>query len=104
MLVDAIGPTSFRKDYRLLRSGGRLICYGMSEVQTGEGRNVAGAVKRLAAMTTATMPWWKSMAIMNENKGVFGLNMLHWWDREGSMGRAIDPLADPKVREAVARA
>ncbi len=91
---DAIGPTSFRKDYRLLRSGGRLICYGMSEVQTGEGRNVAGALKRLAAMTTATMPWWKSMAIMNENKGVFGLNMLHWWDREGSMGRAIDPLSE----------
>ena len=25
---DAIGPTSFRKDYRLLRPGGRLICYG----------------------------------------------------------------------------
>ena len=23
------------------------------------------------------------MAMMNENKGVFGLNMLHWWDREG---------------------
>jgi NADPH:quinone reductase-like Zn-dependent oxidoreductase len=63
-------------------------------VQTGEGRNVAGALKRLAAMTTATMPWWKSMAIMNENKGVFGLNMLHWWDREGSMSRAIDPLSE----------
>ena len=37
---DAIGPTSFRKDYRLLRPGGRLVCYGLSEVQKGEGRNV----------------------------------------------------------------
>ncbi len=91
---DAIGPSSFRKDYRLLRPGGRLICYGLSEVQTGEGRNIPGLVKGLAAMTTATMPWWKSMAIMNENKGVFGLNMLHWWDREGSLDRVIDPLAD----------
>jgi len=91
---DAIGPSSFRKDYRLLRPGGRLICYGLSEVQTGEGRNIRGLVKSLAAMTTATMPWWKSMAIMNENKGVFGLNMLHWWDREGSLDRVIDPLAD----------
>jgi NADPH:quinone reductase-like Zn-dependent oxidoreductase len=44
-------------------------------------------------MTTATMPWWKSMALMNENKGVFGLNMLGWWDREGDLARVIDPLA-----------
>ena len=90
---DAIGPSSFRRDYRLVRPGGRLICYGLSEVQTGEGRNVRGALRSLASMTTATMPWWKSMAIMNENKGVFGLNMLHWWDSEGDMSRAIDPLA-----------
>ena len=36
MIMDALGPTSFRKDYRLLRPGGRLIMYGLSEVQTGE--------------------------------------------------------------------
>ncbi len=91
---DAIGPSSFRKDYRLLRAGGRLICYGLSEAQPGQGRDVVAAVKGLASMTTATMPWWKSMAIMNENKGVFGLNMLHWWDREGSLARITGPLVD----------
>lgn len=90
---DAIGPSSFRKDYRLLRPGGRLVCYGLSEVQTGERRSIPAALKSLAAMTTATMPWWKSMAIMNENKGVFGLNMLHWWDTEGSLDRVVEPLA-----------
>ena len=37
---DAIGPSSFRKDYRLLRQGGRLICFGLAEAQSGEGRNV----------------------------------------------------------------
>ena len=89
---DAIGPSSFRKDYRLLRAGGRLICFGMSEVQTGEKRNIVGVVRGLAGMMSATMPWWKSMAIMNENKGVFGLNMLAWWEREGSLSRAIEPL------------
>ncbi len=89
---DAIGPTSFRKDYRLLRAGGRLICFGLSEVSTGEKRNLPGAIKGLTGMLTATMPWWKSMAIMNENKGVFGLNMLSWWEREGSLNRAIEPL------------
>ncbi|HKJ36280.1 MAG TPA: zinc-binding dehydrogenase [Solirubrobacterales bacterium] len=92
--MDAIGPSSFRKDYRLLRPGGRLICFGLSEVQTGTGRNIPGLLKGLAGMTTATMPWWKSLAIMNENKGVFGLNMLSWWKTEGNISRAIEPLAD----------
>lgn len=91
---DAIGPSSFRKDYRLLRPGGRLVCYGLSEVQTGERRNIPGLLKGLASMATATMPWWKSLAIMNENKGVLGLNMLKWWDTEGDIRRAVEPLAD----------
>ena len=30
--------------------------------------------------------------MMNENKGVFGLNMLKWWDAEGSLDRVIEPL------------
>jgi NADPH:quinone reductase-like Zn-dependent oxidoreductase len=90
---DAIGPSSFRKDYRLLRSGGRLVCFGMSEAQSGDKRSIPSLLKGLASMTTATMPWWKSMLIMNENKGVFGLNMLGWWDREGDLSRVIDPLA-----------
>ena len=38
------------------------------------------------------MPWWKGLGVMNENKGVFGLNMLSWWDAEGSLDRVIEPL------------
>lgn len=92
LAFDAIGPSSFRKDYRLLRSGGRLVCFGISEVQSGDGRNIPGLLKGLASMTTATMPWWKSLQMIGENKGVFGLNMLSWWDREGSLARVIEPL------------
>ncbi len=80
----------------------------MSEAQSGDSRNIPGLLKGLARMTTATMPWWKSLAIMNENKGVFGLNMLSWWDREGSLARAIDPLAEDlaagKIEPVVAEA
>jgi NADPH:quinone reductase-like Zn-dependent oxidoreductase len=91
---DAIGPSSFKKDYKILRPGGRLICYGLSEVQTGEKRNLPGLLKGVAKMTTATMPWWKSLMILNENKGVFGLNMLWWWQSDGSLSRVMEPLAD----------
>lgn len=92
LVIDALGPTSFRKDYRLLRSGGRLVMYGLSEVTKESGRDIPAALKSLAKMPLATIPWWKSLALMNENKGVFGLNMLKWWEREGSLDRATEPL------------
>ena len=90
--MDAIGPSSFRKSYRALRSGGRLVMYGASEISTGETRDLRAVLKGVARMPAATMPWWKSLAVMNENKGVFGLNMLKWWDAEQSLDRAIEPI------------
>jgi NADPH:quinone reductase-like Zn-dependent oxidoreductase len=92
LIIDALGPTSFRKDYRLLRSGGRLVMYGLSEATKESGRDIPAALRSLAKMPWATIPWWKSLALMNENKGVFGLNMLKWWEREGSLDRATEPL------------
>src|SRR3954453_7352560 len=79
LIIDALGPTSFRKDYRLLRPGGRLVMYGLSEATKEGGRDIPAALKSLAKMPLATIPWWKSLALMNENKGIFGLNMLKWW-------------------------
>jgi NADPH:quinone reductase-like Zn-dependent oxidoreductase len=92
LAIDALGPTSFRKDYRLLRQGGRLVMFGISENSQQGRRDIPATLRALLAMPTATLPWWKSLMMMNENKGVFGLNMLHWWDREGSLDRLTEPL------------
>ena len=66
--------------------------FGLSEAQPGGGRSIAATLRSLATMPLATMPWWKSLNLMNENKGVFGLNMLSWWDREGDLDRVTEPL------------
>jgi len=92
VVMDAIGPSSFRKSYRSLRQGGRLVMYGASELSTGETRDLKAVAKGLLQMPLSTMPWWQSLAVMNENKGVFGLNMLKWWDAEGGLERMIEPL------------
>ncbi len=92
LIIDALGPTSFRKDYRLLRSGGRMVMYGLSESTKAGARDLPATLKGLLKMPLATMPWWKSLTMMNENKGVFGLNMLSWWDREGNLDRVTEPL------------
>jgi synaptic vesicle membrane protein VAT-1 len=108
LIMDALGPTTFRKDYRLLRQGGKLIMYGASELSTGQGRSIPTVARNLLRMPLATVPWWKSLGIMNENKGVFGLNMLTWQDTEG-LDRVLEPLSeelesgdfiDPVVAEA----
>jgi NADPH:quinone reductase-like Zn-dependent oxidoreductase len=91
---DAQGPKSFRKSYRLLRPGGRLVMYGLAEASTGEGRSIPRLIESIARMPAATFPWWKSLGMMNENKGVFGLNMLAWWDKEGSIERITGPLIE----------
>ena len=104
---DALGPKSFRKDYRLLRAGGRLVMYGYTESESASARNLPALAAGLARAPFATLPWWKSLGMMNENKGVFGLNMLSWWEREG-LDRVLEPLAaelaegayDPVVAES----
>jgi NADPH:quinone reductase-like Zn-dependent oxidoreductase len=91
LIIDALGPASFRKDYAILRAGGRLVMFGLADAQAGDRRDIPAVLRSLVRMPLATMPWWKSLSIMNENKGVFGLNMLTWWDDEG-LDRVLEPL------------
>jgi len=108
VIIDATGPTNFRKDYRLLRDGGRMIMFGITEASTGTGRSLPKLLSSLARMPLATTPWWKSLQAMNENKMVGGLNMLSWWDREESIDRVLEPIRellaqgglDPVIAEA----
>ena len=92
VILDPMGPTSFRKDYRILRPGGRLIMYGLSEAMNENGRDTRAALRSLLRMPTSTMPWWNAGRLLNQNRGVFGLNLLSWWRREGGMDRITGPL------------
>jgi NADPH:quinone reductase-like Zn-dependent oxidoreductase len=94
VIMDALGPKSFRVDWRLLRAGGRLIAFGASQMQTGEKRDIIAALRTVTAFPFSTMPWWKGPAMMYENRGVFGLNLKHWWDREGNLARILTPLRE----------
>lgn len=95
LILDPLGPTTFREGYRhLLRPGGRIVMYGMSEVQVGQRRSMRRMLGSVARLPFSTMPWWKGTAVFNENKGVFFLNMLRWWDDEKDLSRVIAPVAD----------
>jgi NADPH:quinone reductase-like Zn-dependent oxidoreductase len=87
VVLDSLGE--FRKSYSMLRPGGRLVIYGASNIATGERRNIAKAVKEVA-----TMPRFNALKLMNENKAVMGLNLLHWWDERGSLAELTTPLME----------
>jgi NADPH:quinone reductase-like Zn-dependent oxidoreductase len=101
LVFDAIGGRSFRQSFSLLRAGGRLVCFGASEVQAGERRSPLRALRVLAQM-----PRFGPLKLMRESKSVIGLNMLTLWDAKQSLDEYIGPLSqwieDGGIRPVVA--
>lgn len=76
LILDPIGGEYWGKGLRLLRAGGRIICFGMSANATGTTRSPLQVLKNMASV-----PWIQSnpIALINENKGLMGVNMGHMW-------------------------
>ena len=73
------------------RAGG-WSCSASRRPQTGERRDIPALLKGLVRDAAGDDAVVEEPEMMNENKGVFGLNMLSWWDREGNLDRVIEPL------------
>ncbi|HTE56071.1 MAG TPA: medium chain dehydrogenase/reductase family protein [Kofleriaceae bacterium] len=93
IVLDAVGGASFRKSYRSLAPLGRLFLFGASSAAPGERRQLWSAVRALMAM-----PRFRAVPLMNENRGVFGINLGHLW---GDVDRLRAMLAE--VLELTAR-
>lgn len=87
LVMDAVGGSSFRKSFSVLRPGGRLVCFGASALVSGEKRSIPTAVKGVVQT-----PWFNPMRLMPESKAVIGLNMLKLWDAKGSLEEYVEPL------------
>lgn len=77
LILDAIGGESWTKGLAQLRAGGRLVCFGLSSGSVGDRPSKINFLKSALAI-----PWLKMtpLALINENKGVLGVNMGHLWD------------------------
>jgi NADPH:quinone reductase-like Zn-dependent oxidoreductase len=100
LVMDALGGHSFRRSYKLLRAGGRLVCFGAAGMVAGENRNVVAA-----ARTAIRIPWFSILKQMSDSKAVIGLNLLTIWDELGSAERWTTPLtallADGTIKPVV---
>lgn len=90
LVLDALGGTSLRRSYELLRPGGRLVGYGVSNLQHGEKRSLRAAAPHALAMLRG----FNLIDQLSESKAVIGLNMLRLWDDRGTLEPWITPLTE----------
>lgn len=86
--LDPLGGRSLRRSYRMLRPGGRLVCYGTSAAVSGESRDLLAA-----ARAVLTVPRFDPVRhLMMDCKTVIGLNLNAFWEGHGSLERFIGGL------------
>jgi len=74
LITDPLGGKNLRESYRALSNTGRLGMFGISSVAES---GIQGKLK-LLKMVVQT-PFYHPFGLMDQNKGVFGVNMGHLW-------------------------
>ena len=80
MVIDPIGGKNWKKNYRALRSTGRLGMFGVSTVT----ESTMGRLFQFIKLITQ-MPWYNPLGLMNANKSVFGVNLGHMWNERNKI-------------------
>ena len=87
VVLDALGGADSKKSYSLLRPAGTLILFGWANMVTHGKRRATRVLGQLTKM-----PWWTPIKLMNENRGVAGVNMGHLWDDTEMIADAMGAL------------
>ncbi|MCG8668161.1 MAG: zinc-binding dehydrogenase [Pseudomonadales bacterium] len=75
LIIDPIGGIHWKTSYECLRNTGRLALFGISiALSAGKGRTLS------LLKTAMQMPFYHPIALMNSNKGVFGVSMQNLWE------------------------
>lgn len=89
IILESRGGRAMHESLRLLRPTGRLVLYGVSEMAPGSKRNLLAGVR--AALPLLHL---NPLRLVNENLGVFGLNVLKLWSNDAILGEALRDLSD----------
>ncbi len=75
LILDPVGGSYWKKNYRLLRATGRLGMFGISNASEKKSPPLWAFLKLLTQV-----PLYNPLTLMNENKGTFGVNLGHLWE------------------------
>ncbi len=96
IVLESRGGKGLRESLKFLRPTGRVVSFGVSELVTGRTRNwfrAAPAVLRLL--------FFNLLDLVNENRGVFGENVLRLWDDDALLSEATADLFTGAVSGAL---
>jgi NADPH:quinone reductase-like Zn-dependent oxidoreductase len=67
------------ESYDALAPTGRLVLFGFADAASSRGGSKLAALR-----TLARVPWWRinPLSLMNDNRGVLGVNLGRLWDQE----------------------
>ena len=103
LVIDPLGGSSWKKSYRALRTTGRMGVFGMS---TASASGIRGKLRAMKAL--AQTPRFHPLALMNRNRGVFGLNLGHMWSEgekvAGWTGEIVRGIEEGWIQPHVDRA
>lgn len=89
LVIDPIGGSHWKKSYAALRHTGRL---GMFGVSAASATGLTGKVKLVKA--ALQMPRFHPLALLNKNRGVFGLNLGHIWHEPEKVGTWVQAIME----------
>lgn len=102
LILDPLGGAHWKKSYRALRHSGRLGMFGIS---TATESRLPWPLNLVAL--AGSLPWFNPLPLMNDNRGVFGVNLGHLWHEVDKIRLWADALvagvADGWVRPHVDR-
>ncbi len=84
VILDAVGGSTSRRNVTLLAPLGRLFHFGISAASQNDRRRLL-----TAATTIAGMPIYHPVSLMQNNRGVFGINLGHLWDETALLSDAM---------------
>lgn len=87
VILDPKGGETTREGLKLLDHGGRLVLYGISNASTGVRREWGSFLK-----TVLPLFLLNPIALMTNNAGIFGLNLLNMWDQKTRLQEGFDWL------------
>lgn len=100
LVLDALGGADWKKGYGLLRPGGMLVAFGFANLATGPRRSLLVAARQLLSV-----PRFSPITLMDDNRGVAGVNLGHLWgEPEMVLGELTALLAlfrEGKVRPRI---
>lgn len=103
IVLDALGGAALRRSYRCLAPLGRLFTFGASSLAPATKRRLIPAIRGLLAM-----PRFGAVELMNDNRGVLGVNMGHLWGEgprlRAMLGEIVDHIAAGTFAPVVDRA